>query len=418
MDYVNQSDWKEANDAILTSVKDIRSLVESQKDDGSSKKELDSKIEAIQESVKSAESKSEAFTLQYEEEKKAAKAQEDRINDLEAKLARPSVADEEKHNHKHQLEAMNNIMRNGNVQDVKTESDYKELLKELVEKKYLRTDVNPDGGYLVVPEYVNEIIKDIVEISPVRSVARIMQTSRNSVQIPKRVALVQGGWNGEGIQAKQGQSVYGNEEIPLNKLSVYTIVTNELLNDSEFNVAQEVQSDVTEDFAKLEGKGFIDGVAANSQPEGMLSDPSIQKIETENTGALDLDTFIKTQGELKSGYNASWMMNRRTIAQVRMLKDNDGQYLWNPDSIVGQPLTLLGDTVISAIDVPDVAAGSLSVIYGDYFQGYLIVDRTTMTMVRDNLTLADYDQTKFVFHRRVGGHVRQPEALKIIEVKS
>jgi HK97 family phage major capsid protein len=210
----------------------------------------------------------------------------------------------------------------------------------------------------------------------------------------------------------------GNEEIPLNKLSVYSIVTNELLMDSEFNVASEVQMDVAEDFAQLEGAGFINGVAANNEPEGILTNSSIQQVETKVAGQIDLDTFINTQGELKSGYDGSWMMNRRTIAKVRLLKDGQGQYLWNPDNTAGQPLTLLGDTVISAIDVPDVASGALAVIYGDYRRGYIIVDRTTMTMIRDNVTLADFDQTKFTFHRRVAGHVRQAEAMKIIKIKA
>lgn len=279
------------------------------------------------------------------------------------------------------------------------------------ELKYLRTDVDTDGGFLAPNDFVREIIKDVTEISPIRSIARIRQTSGKAIEIPNRTGLVSGGWTGEGETQGAGNSNYGLIEIPVNKQSAVVPVTIEMLSDSAFNMESEVNMDVAEFFAQNEGTAFVQGDAIK-KPEGFMTASGIQVINSGVAADITADALIEMSGELKDGYTGTYVLNRRTLARVRTLKDANGQYLWQNGIANGLPNTINGDAYVSAIDMDDVAAGALPVAYGDFRRGYTIVDNVMMSVVRDAFTLADKGQVRLVFHRRVGGQVVQPEAIK------
>jgi HK97 family phage major capsid protein len=299
--------------------------------------------------------------------------------------------------------------------EVKELEDYVRFGDKKVEIKYLRTDSDNDGGYLVPEEFAQEIIKKITEISPVRQVARVRTTSRESIQIPKRNDLVQGYWVGEGIEMTEGQSNYGTVKIAVEKLAAYTIITAEMLSDAAFNMESEINQDIVERFAQIEGYAYLngDGVA---KPFGILSNTDIQDVNSGIANSFDADALINVTGELKTGYNPSWMLNRRTLAFVRRLKDTMGQYIWQPGLAAGQPNTILGHPYFSAIDMPDIAAGSVPVLFGDFMRGYTILDHTDMSLIRDPYSLSREGKIQFVAHRRTGGQVVLPEAIKKLKV--
>lgn len=282
------------------------------------------------------------------------------------------------------------------------------------EVKYLRTDNDSDGGFLSPPEYVNEIIKKITEISPVRQVARVMQTGRESVQIPKRETLLTGFWTGEGGDIATNQSTYGLQEIKTNKLSTIVEITREMMADSFFNMEQEITSDAAESFAQLEGAAFISGDAVN-KPQGILTNPDVQEVNTGVANDLTADSLIDMTGELKVGYSRAWMFNRGTLARIRKLKDGAGAYLWHMFD-ASAPNTLLGDPYFVAQDLPDIAVDSNPVIYGDFNRGYRIVDRMSMDVIRDDFTLATSGKIRFIFNRRVGAQVVLAEAIKKMKI--
>ena len=105
------------------------------------------------------------------------------------------------------------------------------------------------------------------------------------------------------------------------------------------------------------------------------------------------------------------MMNRKTMAVVRKLKDADGQYLWQAGLAAGQPAMLLGRPVYEAVDMPDPNAGNTPIIFGDFATGYAVADRVGFEIIRDELTGAANGMVKFVARRRVGGRVVMGEAL-------
>src|SRR5690606_17761719 len=115
------------------------------------------------------------------------------------------------------------------------------------------------------------------------------------------------------------------------------------------------------------------------------------------------DRLIDTIYALKAGYrqNAHWMMNRKTQAEIRKLKDGDGNYLWRPPASPGERAMLLGFPVVEAEDMPDIAADSLAIAFGDFARGYLIVDRTGISILRDPYSAKPY--VLFYTTKRVGG---------------
>ena len=75
-------------------------------------------------------------------------------------------------------------------------------------------------------------------------------------------------------------------------------------------------------------------------------------------------------------------MNRRTVSAVRKFKDGEGNYIWSPAGQPGQTSSLLGYPVTEIETMPDVAANSFSVAFGDFAKGYLIVDRAGVQVPR------------------------------------
>jgi len=281
------------------------------------------------------------------------------------------------------------------------------------EVKYLRTDIGPDGGFLVPTEMDSSIIKAITEVSPMRQVARVRTIGTKSMEFPKRTGLANGGWVGEGGTASEDESTYGEEEIYAEKLMVYSIITTEMLQDSAFNMESEINMDVAEDFAQLEGAAFISGNGVK-KPYGFLNDSNISSSNSGVADNITADSLIDITGELKVGYNAVYLMNRKTLADIRQLKDGAGGYLWASGLAAGQPNTINGESYASMVDMPDIGAGLVPVAYGDFSKGYYIVDRVGMSMIRDDVTLATTGKVRFIFNRRVGGKVVLPEAIKTI----
>jgi len=400
------SEHKKILDAQGKAFHDMKQVVEKF---GADSVEGKAALQKIDSKFEEFEKKNQEMITGFKAIEGAEKELKERIVDLEGKLARPGAGgvDQRKGEYDNEMKSLIAYAKYGTTGD--------SLRAHAEELKYLRTDVNADGGYLVAPEYVNEILKNITEISPIRSISKVRSTSRKTVLIPTRDTLVSVGWNGEGVAASESNSQYGMQEITMGKLSVQTRLTREEVMDSSFNMEQQVRDDVAEAFAQAEGAAFVSGTGIN-RPQGFLVAASVDNSNTAVVGALGADDLITLTGTLKTGYMPYFVLNRRTLAYIRRLKDGNGQYLWAPGIAAGQPNSIIGEPYISAIDMPDVATGQTPVAYGDFMRGYMIVDRTMMTMIRDEVTLAAQDMIALTFHRRLAGQVVRGEAIKKLTV--
>jgi HK97 family phage major capsid protein len=366
--------------------------------------EQEAKINSL---LDAQEAKNQAKYKEIQEKANRTEELENRLNSIEADLKR-GLGGDEKQAKNQELKSFENLLIKGTFQ-----------LKGTEEVKYLRQSDNAQGGYLAPAEYANEIIKKITEVSPVRSVARVITTTSTEINFPKRTGLVSGGWVGEGQTASQSNSTYGAETIKAEKLMVYTDISFELLNDTAFNMRNEITSDIAEDMAKIEGSAFVSGNGVN-KPLGLLSASGVGETNSGSASALTGDSLYAIQGEIPTGYNLAWMFNRKTLnAHIRTLKDTYGQYLFVPSlGIRDVPNTVAGLPYVLANDMPDVGAGTFPIILGDYRKCYYIVDNVNFEVIEDPYTQATSGKRRFIVYKRTGGQVVLTEGLRKLKIAS
>lgn len=298
-----------------------------------------------------------------------------------------------------------------------------------LEGKALQVGSDPDGGYLVPDETETTINRALKDISPIRAIAGVRQVSGSVYKRPYAVTGFDTGWVGE--TAARGQTATPTlSELTFPTMELYAMpaATASLLDDSAVNIDEWLADEVRVAFAEQEGTAFVTGDGVN-KPKGFLTYPTVANaswtwgnVGTISTGvagafpATDAgDVLIDLVYAVKAGYraNAHFVMNRSTQAQVRKLKDGDGTYLWQPASEPGQSPTLMGFPVAEAEDMPDIGASSLSIAFGDFRRGYLIVDRVGIRVLRDPYSSKPY--VLFYTTKRVGGGVQDFDAIKLLK---
>lgn len=282
------------------------------------------------------------------------------------------------------------------------------------EIKALNKATDTAGGYLVPDTFVAELLKNVVQFSPVRQYARVMSISSADVTMPKRTGTMTAAWVSETGNRSSTQQTYGQVTLTPHEAACYVDVSNQLLEDSAIDIANEISLDGAEEFGRLEGAAFVNG-DGTGKPKGILAE-TLEEIVTAGAAAITADELINAFYDLPAFYraNATWGMNSGTLSAVRKLKTASGDYLWQPSLQAGQPELLLGRPVAELPDMEDIGAGNTPIVFGDFNQGYRIVDRVQLALLRDPFKLAENGQTRFHLRRRVGGGVVKAEALRKI----
>ena len=298
-----------------------------------------------------------------------------------------------------------------------------------IEAKSMSYGSGPDGGYLVPDETETEIGKRLAALSPIRSIASVRQVSGAMLKKPFSIAGPAVGWVGEtDVRPETAASTLAELQFPTMELYAMPAATGSLLDDAAIDLDQWIAMEVEAAFAEQEGKAFVSGNGTD-KPRGFLDYPiaaetswswgNLGYVPTGVDAALPAadpsDVLIDTIYALKAGYrqNASWVMNRKTQADVRKLKDADGNYLWLPPAAPGARATLMGFEVVEAEDMPDAATDETPIAFGDFSRGYLVVDRTGVRVLRDPYSAKPY--VLFYTTKRVGGGVQDFDAIKLVK---
>ena len=286
-----------------------------------------------------------------------------------------------------------------------------------------------DGGYLVPDETETQIGKRLAVLSPIRSIASVRQVSSAVLKKPFSVSGPAVGWVAETAARPQtATSTLAELQFPTMELYAMPAATASLLEDTVVDLDQWISSEVEAAFAEQEGNAFVVGNGID-KPKGFLDYTKIAEaswvwgqidyVATGVSGALPAsdasDVLIDTVYALKSGYrqNATWVMNRKTQASIRKLKDADGNYLWQPPAAAGSRAMLMGFPLVEAEDMPDAAADATPIAFGDFSRGYLVVDRTGVRVLRDPYSAKPY--VLFYTTKRVGGGVQDFDAIKLLK---
>lgn len=287
------------------------------------------------------------------------------------------------------------------------------------EAKTLNVTSDVAGGYLAPTEYVREIIKAVTLMSPVRGIVRIRNTSGKSIQIPKRTGQFAARRVHEtGNKTETTGLTYGLEELAAPEMYALIDISNQMLEDTAFDMEAEIREEAAEQFAVKEGAEFITGTGVGEM-EGILTNTSVaENVSLSAATIADADGqangLLRLKHALKTAYarNASWIMNRTIIGSVRQLKTADKQYLWMPGIANAAPNTIDGDPYYEFPDMPNEAANAYPIAYGDFRRAYTMVDRIAMEMLRDPYTQATAGNIRFIFRRRGGGKVVLAEAIR------
>lgn len=330
-----------------------------------------------------------------------------RQDQAEVRSRRPGAAQEQRQDGEVETRAFSHFIRRG---------------REAMgadEIRSLRVSDDTAGGYLAPDQFVTELLRNLVQFSPVRQVSRVANTASGAVLLPKRTGGMTASWVGETSDRPETDVTFGQNRYPVAELAAYVDVSNAMLEDSAFDVANELAFEFAEEFGKAEGTAFVTGNGV-LRPLGFMDDAAgLSFTKSGDANLVTADGLIDLFHGVPAAYRANgvWMLNSNTLSTVRKLKNANGDYLLATTGINGAPATtILGRPVIEAPDMPDVAAGSFPVVFGDFSQGYRIFDRIALSVLRDPFSQATKGMTRFHGRRRVAGGVAKADALRKLKI--
>ena len=285
------------------------------------------------------------------------------------------------------------------------------------------------GGYVVPPETERAIERRLMAASPMREIATVRTVASGLFRKPVSTAGVASGWVAETAgRPETDPATLALLEFPAADLYANPAATQALLDDALLDLDEWLAAEVEDAFAAQETQAFVNGDGVN-KPRGFLSYPTVAdatavwgQIGYVASGAAGgfasgspADRLIDLVYAPKAQYrpNGRFVMNRRTVSAIRKFKDADGNYIWQPAARLGETASLLGYPVTEIETVPDMAANSLSIAFGDFQRGYLIVDRAGVRVLRDPYSAKPY--VLFYTTKRVGGGVQNFDAVKVMK---
>jgi HK97 family phage major capsid protein len=274
-----------------------------------------------------------------------------------------------------------------------------------------------DGGFLVPAEFERQLIMALQDANIIRSLAKTISTNA-----PHKITLAGSGttanWIAENAAIPDKTPQFGQKVLDAFKLTDLVKVSVELLQDSMFDVENYLVAEFARAFGAAEESAFCVGTGAG-QPTGLFTAAGGANVGVTTSGAsaITLDNIVDLVYALKSPYrrNAAFLMTDTTVSSLRKLKDSNGQFLWQPSAQAGQPDRLLGYPLHTTPYAPTVAAGALTVAFGD-FSSYWIADRTGRTMQRLNELYAGNAQIGFLATERVDGKVVVADGIQLLQM--
>ena len=287
--------------------------------------------------------------------------------------------------------------------------------RSIVDALQIGTDT--EGGYLVPDEFERTLVSGLSENNIMRTIAHVIQTTSGDRKIPVVASHGSASWVDEEGAYKESDDAFSQISIGAHKLGTMIKVSEELLNDSIFDIQSYLSAEFARRIGNAEEEAFINGNGV-SKPTGFLATAEIGVTAAEATG-FTADELIDLYHSLSVAYRgkAVWMLNDTTVQFIRKLKDKNGQYLWQPGLVAGAPDTILGRPVVVSRYMPVIGSENKTVAFGD-FSYYWIADRQGRSFRRLDELFASTGQVGFRGSQRVDGKLVLPEAIKVLKMKT
>ncbi|SOB86762.1 phage major capsid protein, HK97 family [Sphingomonas guangdongensis] len=326
----------------------------------------------------------------------------------------------------------NRVTTNGSAADEAEVKGFRDFLITR-EVKAMSATVNPttDGGVTIPKVIAADIRKYVTDRSVMRKLAQVLTVTTPDFHIPVQTGGAGAEWVGETTRNTTGTPTIEKVVPPIGEISARALITQQLLEDSQFDLQPFLVASLGDKFDEATGTAFVLGDGTN-KPKGLFTYATaattdkagtrpfgtFQHVASGVSGGLgDLDKLIDLVHSLKAGHraNASFVMSKATLGDYRKLKDSNGQYIWQPSTQAGLPSTLLGYPVFEDENVAEKGtANGLAAAFGDFRAAYTIVDRVSMTTL-----VNPYSFDPFIAisaRARVGGCATDTTALKFLKL--
>ena len=283
----------------------------------------------------------------------------------------------------------------------------------------LQVGTDSEGGYLVPDEFERTLVEALLEENIFRGLAKVITTSSGDRKIPVVASKGTASWVDEEGLIPESDDSFGQVSIGAYKVATMIKVSEELLNDSVFNLESYIAREFARRIGAKEEEAFFIG-NGTGKPTGIFNATGGAElgVTAASATAITFDELMDLFYSLKSPYrkNATFVTNDATVKMIRKLKDGNGQYLWQPSVQAGQPDTILNRPVKTSSFVPNVETGAKTVAFGD-FGYYWVADRQGRSFQRLNELFAATGQVGFRATQRVDGKLILPEAIKVLKQK-
>lgn len=276
-----------------------------------------------------------------------------------------------------------------------------------------------EGGFTVPDEFERKLVEALEDNNIFRGMATVIRTSSGTRKIPIAEDTGEASWIDEGEEIPESDTTFGQTMLSAYKLGTMIKISNELLNDSAFDLASYIARPFGVRMGNAEERAFITGDGVG-KPLGLLDDAGAKVgVTAAKTTAISFDEVFQLYYALKAPYRkkAEFLCNEALVLQLMTIKDNNGNYIWKPGLDIGKPDTLLNRPLKTSAFMPEVAAGNKVMAFGDYSY-YWIADRQNRTFRRLNELYARTDQVGFLTTQRVDGKLILPEAVQVLQMKA
>lgn len=274
--------------------------------------------------------------------------------------------------------------------------------------KALSEGVDADGGYTVPQDFYNRLLSEMMEATMMRSQVTVLPMSRNTIDL----TMIDHGpdvyWTAEGATKTTTTADFSRKTLTAYKLASIIYLTDELIDDSAFNLVDVLVNRFASKMAEWEDRAIVNG-AGTTQPTGIFANASVSTRAC--SGNLDFDDIIDLIYDLpvKFRANAKFILHPNNVREIRKLKDGNGRYLWQDAVAPGQPATIYGYPVLENYWAPES-----QIAFGDYKEGYWLGDRqrVTVKITNDTETTFTQDKTGIRVVERIAGDVVFPNAIR------
>jgi HK97 family phage major capsid protein len=322
---------------------------------------------------------------------------------------------------------VNKPSQNSETKTGRASAEYKEAFWNVMRNKKtfqvinaLEVGEDSEGGYLVPDEFERTLIEALEEENIFRTLAKIITTSSGDRKIPVVATKGTAAWVDEEGEITESDDAFAQVSIGAYKLATMIKVSEELLNDSVFNLESYIAKEFARRIGTKEEEAFFIG-DGSGKPTGIFhaTNGGQLGVTAASATAITVDELMDLFYSLKSPYRkkAVFVMNDSTVKAIRKLKDGNGQYIWQPSITAGAPDTILNRPVKTSVYVPKIEAAAKTIDFGD-FGYYWVADRQGRSFKRLNELFAVTGQVGFMATQRVDGKLILPEAIKVLQQKA